>query len=181
MQRFTIPFRLPSLNDYINVCRRNKYQAAKFKAALHAQIAPYVFRLDPIVGCCVVKMTFVEPDRRRDVDNVESAKKYILDTMVACKRLQGDSPKWVRAVPSYTEYGEAAQVEVEIMPVEEWEKNEEGCSELVCPKCGGDNIITTSTWMQFCMNCDWCIGGKKPPDMLKRMIAAAFEDDEEEA
>ncbi len=119
-QRFTIPLRLPSLNDYINACRRNKYEAAKFKQDIQRQIAPFLVGLRPITECCVIKMTFVEPDKRRDVDNVESAKKYILDAMVCKGILQGDSPRWVRAVPSYTEYGEAARVDVEIMMVEQW-------------------------------------------------------------
>ena len=31
MMKVTIPFRLPSLNDYINESRKNKYGSAKFK------------------------------------------------------------------------------------------------------------------------------------------------------
>jgi hypothetical protein len=31
MNEFTIRAKLPSLNEYINACRANKYQAAKFK------------------------------------------------------------------------------------------------------------------------------------------------------
>ena len=38
MIKFTISGRLPSLNDYINVCRHNKYKAAAFKKRIDTQI-----------------------------------------------------------------------------------------------------------------------------------------------
>lgn len=103
-QHFTIPFKLPSLNDYINACRTNPYKAAGFKKRTEREITACFAGLRPVKRPCIVEMRFWEPDMRRDVDNVESAKKYILDALVARGILQGDSPKWVKAVPSYTEY-----------------------------------------------------------------------------
>ena len=38
MIKVTIPFRLPSLNDYINESRKNKYGSASFKKKLENDI-----------------------------------------------------------------------------------------------------------------------------------------------
>jgi hypothetical protein len=39
---FVVEEKLPSLNDYINVCRRNKYNGAKFKKDVENLIAIYI-------------------------------------------------------------------------------------------------------------------------------------------
>lgn len=116
-QQFTIPFRLPSLNDYINANRRNRYAGAKLKKDTERDIgwAIKAANLRPVNEPCKVKMTFVEPNRRRDVDNVESSKKYVLDALVKMGILHNDSPKYVTAAPSYTEYGQPARVIVELI------------------------------------------------------------------
>jgi hypothetical protein len=64
-------------------------------------------------------MIFHEANRKRDVDNVESAKKYLMDSLVKCGVLQGDSPKWVIGVPSYTDYRAGASVDVYIIEDED--------------------------------------------------------------
>jgi hypothetical protein len=60
-------------------------------------------------------MTFVEGSRKRDVDNCESGKKYILDALVSRDILQGDSPRYVIAVPSFTVYDKAPKVIVQLI------------------------------------------------------------------
>ena len=116
-QHFTIPFRLPSLNEYIEACRRNPHAGAKLKRNTDAGISAEIMaaRIKPVTNPCIVQMVFTEGNRRRDVDNVESAKKYILDALTGNGTLQGDSPKWVVGVPSYTEYGSGAKVDVTII------------------------------------------------------------------
>ena len=116
-QTFTIHFKLPSLNDYINACRRNKYAGAKMKRDIERNIG-WEIKIDNIQSVaspCIVCMTFVEGNRKRDVDNVGSAKKYILDALVSNGILQGDSPRWVVAVPSFTVYDKAPRVIVELI------------------------------------------------------------------
>ena len=116
-QTFTIHFKLPSLNDYICACRRNKYAGAKFKAEIERDIcwAIKAAKLRPVDNKCIVCMTFIEGNHKRDVDNVESAKKFIADSLVSCGILQGDSPKWVVAAPSFTVYDKAPRVIVELI------------------------------------------------------------------
>lgn len=117
VQHFTIPFRLPSLNEYIEQCRRNPHAGAKLKKDTDASIKWEIMaaKLQPVESPCIVRMVFTEPNRKRDVDNVESAKKYVLDALAGYGVLQGDSPKWVVGVPSYTEYGDRARVNVTII------------------------------------------------------------------
>ena len=116
MQKFTIPFRLPSLNEYIEACRRNPHAGAKLKRDTDDVIKLCIMdaKLKPVELPCIVHMVFTEPNRRRDVDNVESAKKYILDSLTGYGVLRGDGPKWVVGVPSYTEYGNPGKVDVTI-------------------------------------------------------------------
>ena len=115
-QHFTIPYRLPSLNDYILANRANKYGGASFKKQVERDIILSIraARIHPVANQCIVCMTFVEGDKRRDVDNVESAKKYISDSLVRAGILQGDSPKYVIGMPSFTVYDKGARVEVSI-------------------------------------------------------------------
>ncbi len=119
--RFEIPFKLPSLNDYINANRTNPHKGASFKKRVESDIilAIKAQRVHPITLPCIVSMTFVEGDRRRDVDNVESAKKYILDALVSIGILKGDSPKHVIGAPSFTIYAKGAKVLVCIVECED--------------------------------------------------------------
>ena len=98
IQTFTVYGRLDALNDYINANRINRYKGAKVKrdnqdkvlAAIEAaDLAPY--------GEQKVRVTFnwVEPNKRRDPDNIASACKYIFDALVEAKVLNGDSQKYV--------------------------------------------------------------------------------------
>jgi hypothetical protein len=116
-QSFTIPFKLPSLNEYVLACRRNKYAGAKFKADIERDIGWEIkaAKLRPVPNPCILLMTFVSGNRRMDVDNTESAKKFIADSLVACGILQGDSPRYVVAMPSFTVYDKAPRVIVELI------------------------------------------------------------------
>lgn len=89
--------RFPSLNDYISAERRNRHIAAKMKrdetervkeAALAAGIPTFS---NPVT----VSFKWIEPNTRRDVDNVAFAKKFILDGLVNAGVLPSDSRKHV--------------------------------------------------------------------------------------
>lgn len=76
--------KLPSLNEYINACRRNKYQGAKFKRDVEEVIGWAIIEakakkmLQPTCKPCKVAFEWHEKTRRRDCDNIASAKKFIL-------------------------------------------------------------------------------------------------------
>lgn len=115
--RFEIPYRLPSFNEATRADRSHKQQGARMRRDVEQGIMweTKAAHVKPVVNPCIVSMTFVEGDHRRDVDNVESAKKYILDALVKAGTLQGDSPRYVVAAPSFTVYGNGARVIVTIV------------------------------------------------------------------
>lgn len=109
-----IPFRLPGLNEYIRVCRQNRYAGAEFKRKWDKQIGPYVSRLKRPENVVRIHFTWYEPNHRRDVDNIAFAKKFILDALVERGILKDDSPKYVCGFTDEFAYGgEKVMVEIE--------------------------------------------------------------------
>ncbi len=101
-----IPMRLPSLNDYIDACRtsgtrnyyRNKHwnKGNDMKQKVQADIMPYLKKLGVFNNGIRVEFTWIEPDRRRDLDNVCFAKKFILDAMVKGGVIPNDNARYVK-------------------------------------------------------------------------------------
>lgn len=88
-----IPFTLPSLNEYIDVERTNRYKAAKMKRNCQDQICIALSRQirgrlkEPVV----MDYLWVEKDRRRDKSNITGwARKVIEDALVQIKALRND-------------------------------------------------------------------------------------------
>lgn len=98
-----IPGRFPSLNDYIAAERKNRHIAAKMKRDETKRVADIAANSDmPTFEKPVhVYFTWVEPNRRRDVDNVAFAHKFILDGLVEAGVLKGDSRKYVTGFYDY--------------------------------------------------------------------------------
>ena len=94
---YTIPGTLPGLNDYISAERGNKYAGASMKKRVQSMIVSQVGRLPFQEFDCPVfiSYTWYEPNRRRDLDNVAFAKKFIQDALVEAGVLQGDGWKHV--------------------------------------------------------------------------------------
>ena len=112
-----IPFKLPSLNEYINVCRTNPYKAAKFKSDLEYQIGAYVSWIPVFTKPIKIHFHWVEDSKRRDLDNVCAAKKFILDAMVKQGKLKDDNRKCVTAFTDTFSYDKEAKVVLEIEEV----------------------------------------------------------------
>lgn len=99
---FTVNQKLPSLNDYINVCRRNKYQAAQFKREVEEVIgwairqAQAKGELKPTDKPICVNFEWHEKSKRRDADNIASAKKFVLDAMQKFNIIPNDNRKYVK-------------------------------------------------------------------------------------
>lgn len=119
--KFVIEHRLPSLNDYIDVCRFNKYQAASWKKRIDNLIALYIrsqLKGLQIEKQVIIHIHFIEENMKRDVDNVYSASKYIMDALVTMKVLKNDNPKHVKDVIYSHEYAKQSKVIVELEEVE---------------------------------------------------------------
>ena len=99
---FVIEDKLPSLNDYIGVCRSNKFGGAKFKNDVDKLISLYIRNaktrktLTPTDKPVVIHFEWHERTKRRDADNIASAKKYILDAMQKMDIIPNDNRKYVK-------------------------------------------------------------------------------------
>lgn len=116
MDKFTIDLKLPSLNEYIDVCRGNKYQAANFKKSLENDIQWFIKRMPKYVVPIKIHFHWIEGSKRRDLDNVAFAKKFILDAMVKAGKLKDDNRKCVTAFTDTFEYGKKTMVVISIEP-----------------------------------------------------------------
>ena len=113
----TIEMKLPSLNEYVNVCRTNPYKASKFKKDLERDIGYFLQKLPSFDKPVKIHFHWIEENRRRDLDNVAAAKKFILDAMVKVGVLTDDNRKCVAAFTDTFSYDKEAKVVVEITEV----------------------------------------------------------------
>lgn len=116
--KVTIYEKLPSLNDYILKCRGNKYGAAQYKRKIEKKILSY-FTFKPIEKPVRITFTWQEENRRRDLDNVAFAKKFILDAMVRGGYLKDDNRRWVTGFSDEFVYGDEAKVTLFIEEIEQ--------------------------------------------------------------
>lgn len=119
--KFEIHRRLPSLNDYIHKINRNRYAGNKFKQDIQESICWEIkaqLRELKIDKPIVLHITWTEENKRRDVDNVYSAVKYIQDALVEMKVIQNDGAKNVIDVKHKIEYADKSKVIVELEEIE---------------------------------------------------------------
>ena len=121
--KYTINMKLPSLNDYIRVCRCNKFQAAKFKADIEREIGFYLLKMPKWDNPIKIHFTWIEGNKRRDLDNICFAKKFILDSMVKNGKLPDDNRKYVYAFTDSFKYGNETKVILEIEEKEDESNN----------------------------------------------------------
>ena len=96
---FIIKEKLPSLNEYTDACRAGKRKGAEFKKNIEEIIWAYIKTsktVFPVTTPVEVHFEWHEADRKRDVDNITFAKKFILDAMQKCNIIKNDSRKKVK-------------------------------------------------------------------------------------
>ena len=80
--KIEIPMKLPSLNQYINECRKNRYAGANMKSEVEREISYYITSLPQYQKKIKIHFHWIEGNKKRDLDNICFAKKFILDAMV---------------------------------------------------------------------------------------------------
>lgn len=98
MAEFVICGRLDGLNEYTKANRSNCYKGSKMKAKNEAAVAQAInlYKLKEIKNYPIqLKITWYEKDKRRDVDNITFATKFIQDALVKQKILIDDSQKYI--------------------------------------------------------------------------------------
>jgi hypothetical protein len=146
---FTIPGRLPGLNEVIRVGRGNRYGGARQKQVTEALITPYVPRpITTLRSPVTVTVVWHEKDARRDPDNVTAGTKFILDTLVALGVLLGDGRKHIASI-THRVTTDKSDPRVVV------------CVEEVvapCPACDGDGRIPDKTGGGHHGVCKTCAG-----------------------
>ena len=96
IQQFFIPSILPGMNEIIKASksRRGNWSGyADLKRTYGQIIACYVGDLKPVHSLVWVSFEWVEKTRKRDLDNIAAAKKFIFDALVKAKILKNDGWK----------------------------------------------------------------------------------------
>ena len=114
MLKIEIPMKLPSLNDYVNDCRKNKFAGANMKKKNENDIGYFINQLPQFKKPIRINFTWVEANKRRDYDNICFAKKFILDALQKCGKLENDNRRWVTGFTDSFAYGEEYKVILEI-------------------------------------------------------------------
>lgn len=98
MQKLTINGTLPGLNEYTKACRTNKHagNGMKIKAQASVLYAINMHKVKPFNNPVKVEFKWFEESKRRDLDNVAFAKKFIFDALVFAGILKGDG--WAHVV-----------------------------------------------------------------------------------
>ena len=118
--KLTISGTLPGLNEYIKAERTNKYRAAAMKKqAEHLIVALAKTKLrKPIKTPVRMRYTWFEKGKRRDMDNIAFAKKFIQDGLVKAGKLPGDGWKHICGFSDDFEVDRLnPRVEIEIVEV----------------------------------------------------------------
>lgn len=119
MIKCEIGIKLPSLNEYINACRKNKYAGAEMKKRIESDIAYFIAKLPRFENPIKIHFHWIEGNKRRDLDNVAFGKKFILDTLVKAGKLKDDNRKCVTGFKDTFEYGEETKVTLFIEEIED--------------------------------------------------------------
>ena len=86
MQTLIIYGKLPNLNEYTRACRTNRFAGAKMKSDAERIIGAFIRTQLPGVAfekAVELQFRWYEPNKKRDLDNVCFAKKFILDSLVS--------------------------------------------------------------------------------------------------
>ena len=99
--------RLPSLNEYIEAGRTNRYKAAQMTKNAELLVKLSARRMKKINVSVVMHYIWTEPNRKRDKDNISSyGRKVIQDALVKCGVLKGDGWKYIEGFTDKFEVGE---------------------------------------------------------------------------
>lgn len=118
---FVVNARLPSLNDYINACRTHWASGAKLKQETEElimwSIRAAVNKGDawPVDKPVSIAFIWHEHGTRRDLDNIYSAKKYVLDAMQKAGIIANDDRKHVYALYDHIQDAPAGGDKVEVV------------------------------------------------------------------
>lgn len=114
--RLVFPFALPTLNEYINAERTNRYMAAHIKKMTEQRLVFYIqsqtrerFQ-EPVF----IKYKWIRKEARHDKDNIAFAKKFVQDALVKAGVIPNDGWKNIIGFTDEFELGKKDELCVEI-------------------------------------------------------------------
>ena len=105
MNAVKIPYKLPGANEYIKACRTDYNYANKMKKDAENDIAVYLKKFPKFDKPIKIHFHWIEANKRRDLDNICFAKKFILDALVKLGKLKDDNRKCVTGFTDTFSYG----------------------------------------------------------------------------
>lgn len=119
--KFEINERLPSFNDYTKACRSNKYIGAKMKENIEQKISYYI--IQQLKGIKIkkpvfIRFTWIEENKKRDLDNICFGKKFILDALQKTKTIENDNQKHIKGFIDKFEIADKSKVIIELEEIE---------------------------------------------------------------
>ena len=98
MREYVIPGRLGGLNEYTLKCRTHYAAGAKYKKEQQQIVKNNIVAQDltPLNTPIFVKFKWIEPNKRRDYDNIAFSKKYIFDAFQELDLLKNDNWNYVK-------------------------------------------------------------------------------------
>ena len=112
-----IDMKLPSLNEYIAACKVHKgnwNKGNQMKQDIQKDIMMFLNKMPKYEKPIKIHFHWVEGSKRRDLDNIAFAKKFILDAMVNAGKLKDDNRKYVSAFTDTFSYGSQTKVILDI-------------------------------------------------------------------
>ena len=94
MVTLVIKGQLPTLNNYTAACRSNRYVGARMKKDCERIITAHIRKQIPDIhfdGAVRLDFKWYEPNKKRDLDNICFAKKFILDALVSNGTIRTDN------------------------------------------------------------------------------------------
>lgn len=120
---FKINGKLPSLNEYLSACNRGYYVGGKMKKQVDDMIGWYIIAavqcntLYPTDRPITLRFRWHEKTKRRDPDNIVSAKKFILDALQKQGIIHNDSRAYIKGFTDEIIDAKKDFIEVEITEV----------------------------------------------------------------
>lgn len=123
INKFVIHGRLDGLNEYTKANRASAYvgNALKQRNEKAVKFAIREAKVSRVIKYPInLKITWYEPNSRRDVDNIFFAVKFILDALVESEIIENDSQKYVKGITHDVDVDRNnPRVEVEIIEKKE--------------------------------------------------------------
>ena len=104
MNFLIIDAKLPTLNEYTVACRSHWSRGAEFKKSVESLIGWSIKKskingdLQAVEKPVEVFIEWHEATKKRDVDNIQSAQKFILDALQHFKIIKNDSRKYIKQI-----------------------------------------------------------------------------------